>query len=110
MSHTIYLIDGEGESELLNFIFERELKPPFSIGNRNQYFNGYTVRNVGGSIIGWLIEDVFQVSPSLFDSIMYKVITVLGSEHSESSNYVTSKLKIWMETQLNVKITNLVGV
>ena len=103
-------INDEQGIELLPFIFERELKPPFSKGDKDIYDRD-TYHNRNNEIIGRLNSaDIFIIDPYPFWlNIKDKVCYVFGFSSKKVDWWYPIKphLKSWMETQLNIKLNVL---
>lgn len=103
-------INDEQGIELLHFIFERELKPPFRKGKRDQ--DGHWVyydRN--GEEIGWLYSNAtFSIDSRIIDNIFYKVCDAFQTSPNTSVWWfaINSHLKLWLGDQINVNLINVV--
>ena len=100
----------EDELELLHFIFERELKPPFQKGKKDN-FGRYSYYNRDGDCVGWLKTRTkyFMVTDSFWDNIKYKICSAFGFSYDTWDWWYAIKpnLKSWLEDQLNVKFNNI---
>ena len=114
----------EDEIDILYFIFERELKPPFKKGEQahkgvNQYYNrndeeiGYLYSDQyydrDGEFIGQLysLRKTFSIIYDPFwINIEHKVCQVFqfSYETGEWWNAIEPHLKSWLEDQLNIKL------
>ena len=102
---------NEDEIDLLHFIFERELKPPFRSDVKADVYGDYWYYNRNNEWIGWLtpkkhfsiIYDPFEIN------ITDKVRQAFGfSRNTPNCWYVTKPhLKSWLEAQINTKIRKI---
>ena len=98
------------EIELIHFIFERELKPPFTNGekysrDRHSYYNR------DNEIIGWLSAAIkFSIRPDYFlSNIKYKICQVFEFPYDTRDWWIAIKshIKSWMGNQLNLKLRRM---
>ena len=100
-------INDEQGIEILHFIFERELKPPFTRGNRLGHYLYY---NRDGEIIGMIpYSGFFSINVTQRNDIGYKVRQLFGYPYNNLEwLYATiPHLKSWMENQINVKLDTI---
>ena len=98
--------DSQG-IELLNFIFERELKPPFRKGEKDED-GDYPYYNRDGEYIGYLdsIENAINVKYPFVLNIKYKVCQAFEFPYNTRDwwDAINPHLKSWIENQINLKL------
>lgn len=102
-------IDEEDGIELLYFIFERELKPPFKRGDE-VYPKNYAYFNNSNIFIGYFNYEtnnfVFSNSDCL-DEVKNKVCKVFGLNPNSRFSWwwpLKQHMKTWLQHKLNVNI------
>ena len=103
-------IDDEQGVELLHFIFERELKPPFRKGEMDEY-GDYPYYNRDGEKIGYLNFSVsYEYLTLFYDPFGYnikdKVCQVFEFSYDAWGwgGPIMPHLKSWLEDQLNIEL------
>ena len=102
-------INDEQGIELLYFIFERELKPPFRRGGKDDYGN-YLYYNRDDGYIGVLDSYMnFYVYLIYHENIRYKVCQAFGFSRSTWDwwSVINPHLKSWIEAKLSIEINTL---
>lgn len=102
--------DEEG-IEILYFIFERELKPPFMKGDEDS--NGsYKYYNRDGEYIGHLTSDnrFILIKDPFFASIRHKMNQIFEVPKITYISWLLIRryIKPWMELQLNFNIIQII--
>lgn len=98
----------DDQIEILNYIFEIELKPPFSKGEMNKY-GVYSYYNRDGECIGQFYPmNLFKViDTKSFEYIKFKIMTIFRIPKNYWWELIYPHFISWLENEINVEVNHV---